>query len=76
MEAFMTFMAPYWTSVGVFIIFYAALGYFEELIGLKGIMKAIIAIIIAVLFYHFWDNIVDKFTAWLQFLGLEQAGKK
>lgn len=76
MEAFMAFMAPYWTTVGVFIIFYAALGYFEELMGLRGIVKFIAALIIAILFYHFWDDVVTKFTAWLQFLGLEQAGKK
>lgn len=71
MAEFLAFMQPYWTTIGVFIIAYAGLGYFEELIGLRGIVKLICAIVIAVLFFHFWDDVAMKFEQYLRFMGLE-----
>ncbi len=72
---FMDFMAPYWSTLAVFIIFYGAISHFEELLGIRGIVKFIVALIIAILFYHFWDDIALKFANWLKFLGLEKYEK-
>ena len=76
MEEFMTFMAPYWTSVGTFIIVYGTFGFFEELLGIRGVTKFLSAVIIAVLFYHFWDDVAFKFASWLEFLGLVPVSKQ
>ncbi len=71
MEEFMTFMAPYWTSIGVFIIFYGSFGFFEELLGIRGVTKFIVAVIFAILFFHFWADIVAAFTKFLETFGLK-----
>ncbi len=70
-EGFLLFMAPYWTSVGVYILAHFTLGFFEELIGIRGIVKILAAFTIAVLFYYYWDSAVMKFVEWLNFMGLE-----
>ncbi len=72
---FMEFMAPYWTTLAVFILFYGAISHFEELLGIRGIVIIILALVIAILFYFFWDDIALKFANWLKFLGLESYEK-
>ncbi len=70
MEEFMATVGPYLPTAGVFVLTYAALSHFEELLGLRGIVKVLVVIIITVLFYHFGDDVGRKFTEFMHFLGL------
>lgn len=70
-DPFMAFMAPYWTSIAMFIFVYSILGLFEDLIGIRGLLKWVIAIVMAVLFFHFWDDFMIKLNGFFQMMGLQ-----
>ncbi len=61
---------PYLPSIGVFMLTYFVLGMFEELINIRGLWKWLLSIIVAVLFFHYWDNVTLRFEAFLQLMGM------
>ena len=65
-------LGPYWPTIGVFVLTNYFLKFFEDWIGLRGIVRVIVAIIITALYYYYWDPVVaKKFGEWLRFMGLQ-----
>lgn len=69
-QEFLTAVNPYLPSVGMFMFAYFMLGLFEELIGIRGIWKWLVAITAGVLFFHFADDVMAKLNAFFLFMGL------
>ena len=62
--------AQYLPAIGVFIVSFAGLTFFENFIGVKGLVKIIISIGIAYLFYNYWYLVMEKIEFILETLGL------
>lgn len=64
---------PYLPSIGVFMLVYFLVGLAEDLLQIRGIWKWLVAILVAVLFFHFWDDVTLKFEGILRMMGMTPA---